>query len=112
MPSSVGIVIPRRLSGVASGMPAGIERMHGAIGWEVLVPLLLPSFLDVFVQFALTERQLKPDTLSSTILDGCGQFQWRIALLLFPCMLITQTWGIGVGPFGPQSFRKKCTTGL
>ena len=86
--------------------------MHGAIVWEVLVPPLLPSFLDVFGQFAITEGQLKPDTLSRNILDGCGQSRWRIALLLLPHMIITQTWGIGVGPFGPQSFRKKCTTGL
>lgn len=57
MPSSVGIVIPRRLSGVASGMSAGIELMRDAIVREVLVPPLLPLFLGVFVRFTTPEGQ-------------------------------------------------------
>lgn len=112
MLSLAGIATQRHSFGVESGMHAGIGPTHGGIVWEVPVPLLLPSFLDVFVQFAITERQLKPDTLSRNLLDVCGQFQWRIVLLVLPRMLITQTWGIGAGPFGPQSFRKRCTTGL
>ena len=39
-------------------MHAGIELMHGGIVWEVPVPPLLTSFLDVFARFATTEGLL------------------------------------------------------
>ena len=53
-----GIAIRRRLSGVESGMHAGIERMHGGIVWEVLGLQLLTLSLDVFAQFVTTEGLL------------------------------------------------------
>lgn len=57
MPSLAEIVILRRLSGVASGMPAGIERMHGGIGWAVLGLPLLMLFLDACARFTITAGQ-------------------------------------------------------
>ena len=58
MLSLAGIATQRRSFGVESGMHAGIEPMHGGIVWEVPVPPLLTSFLDVFARFAITEGLL------------------------------------------------------
>src|SRR5258707_4569115 len=60
MPSQVGIVIPRLLSGAGSGMHAGIEPMHDGIVWEALGLLRLASFLHGFGPVAITERLLEP----------------------------------------------------
>ena len=58
MLSLAGIVIPRRLSGVVSGMPAEIERMPGDTGWAVLGRPLLTLFLDAFARYTLTAGRL------------------------------------------------------
>jgi hypothetical protein len=58
MLSLAGIATQRHSFRVESGMPAGIEPMLGGIMWKVLVPPLLPSFFDVFVQFAITAELL------------------------------------------------------
>ena len=65
MPSSVGIVIPRRLFGVARGMHAGIELMHGGIGWAVLGLPLLTLFLDAFARFTIAEGWLNRTELGN-----------------------------------------------
>jgi hypothetical protein len=102
-----GIATQRRSPGEASDMRGEIEPMHGGIAWAVLVPQLFLSFLDVFVRFALIAGQLKPDTLSRNILDRCGQFRWRIAILVLSGMLITQTWGIGARPIWPAKLSQE-----
>ncbi len=61
MLSLAGIATQRRSFGVASGMHAGIEPMHGGTVWEVPVPLLLLSSPGAFARFATTAGLLKLD---------------------------------------------------